>query len=292
MSFQFSDQHVKEYHQLGFTILRDLLPASLLRDLRREADKGREIARRVRGDQAQRLQPIANYDEIDMAVFDDFHNLPPLRDALDRLFARDFSVPVDTHATRDVMAILYEPALRPYCTAWHRDWRDNAGGLKLAEWDKVMLDIRYFNQVNCALYDDSSTWVVPGSHLRRDTDGEILRFPERPISGPDLVDKDSEEAELICRDYVTSMPGAFQAHLNAGDYMLYRNSLWHLGNYVPYRKRATIHDGIFSAEFAAFFKNPPMHEPKPNGEPAAMENPNVDTPAYRRWKETVAVTNS
>ncbi len=32
--------------------------------------------------------------------------------------------------------------------------------------------------------------------------------------------------------------------LDAGDYALYRNVMWHLGNYVPYRIRATLHGMI------------------------------------------------
>ena len=41
---------------------------------------------------------------------------------------------------------------------------------------------------------------------------------------------------------MTGMPGAVQLRLSAGDFALYRSSAWHIGNYVPYRKRATIHD--------------------------------------------------
>jgi hypothetical protein len=40
------------------------------------------------------------------------------------------------------------------------------------------------------------------------------------------------------------MPGATQVHLRAGDFAMYRNSLWHIGSYVPYVKRATLHDII------------------------------------------------
>ena len=78
---------------------------------------------------------------------------------------------------------------------WHRDWRDNVRGLRLAEWDRVMLDMTLFNQINCALYDDPCTWVVPGSHLRRDTPAEAQRFPTRPVPGPDLTGLSPAEAE-------------------------------------------------------------------------------------------------
>jgi hypothetical protein len=45
------------------------------------------------------------------------------------------------------------------------------------------------------------------------------------------------------------MPGAVCLHLDAGDFALYRNTLWHLGNYVPYGKRATLHDAADTPEF-------------------------------------------
>ena len=48
------------------------------------------------------------------------------------------------------------------------------------------------------------------------------------------------------------MPGAVQLRLNAGDFALYRSSAWHLGNYVPYRKRATLHDFCGTPEYSAY----------------------------------------
>ncbi|MBA3686152.1 MAG: hypothetical protein H0W72_13065 [Planctomycetes bacterium] len=273
MTFAVDDRHFTDYHQLGFCVFRGLLPTALLRDLRREADKGRAIARRLAGDQAQRLQPIQAYPELDMRPFDDLYDLPALRTALNRVLGPGFRAPVDPRASRDLMGVLYEPAAMPWATCWHRDWRDNVPGLQLAEWDKLQLDTRYFNQVNCALYDDDCTWVVPGSHLRRDTAGEMHRFPTRPIAGPALEGLDVDDAERACMAYCESMPGAHQVHLHAGDYLLYRNSLWHLGNYAPYKRRATIHDGVMSPEFSAFWKAPPLHPVREDGS-RPHENPN------------------
>jgi hypothetical protein len=52
-----------------------------------------------------------------------------------------------------------------------------------------------------------------------------------------------EERELACREYARSMPGAVEVVLGAGDVAFYRAGGWHLGNYVPYARRATLHDG-------------------------------------------------
>jgi hypothetical protein len=275
MPFEFSDQHISDYHQLGFTIFRDVIPAKLMTDLRVQMDKAREIARKRGGDQAQRLQPLVQFEEIDMKPIDEYQRLPKLVHAVNRLFEDRFGAPVDLTATRSVMGVLVEPATRPWCTMWHRDWRDNIGGLDLEAWGKVRYDIRMFNQINCALYQDGSTWVVPGSHLRDDTDGEIRYLPSRPIVGPDTSALSNEEAEVRCLEYCKNMPGSFQAKLNAGDFMLYRNSLWHIGNYVPYCKRATIHDGLFDAKYEAFFKNPPIRKGTDGKNLTDFTNPNA-----------------
>ena len=246
MAFAFSDQHIDEYRTQGYTVFRQLLPPALVADLRRVCDEARDLARQQRGPQAQRLQPMADFP-LDQQPFIDYVELPALNDALHRLLAPDFRV-----GGPQVMGVLFEPTESPWCTHWHRDWRDNMPGLELARWDEHFADDRYFNQVNCALYADSCTWVVPGSHLRRDLPCEVARFPERPIAKPDLEGQSATEREWTCLSYAQSMPGARQLFLDAGDFCLYRNTLWHIGNYVPYAKRATLHDAVDTDEFSAW----------------------------------------
>ena len=176
MAFAFSDRHIDEYRTQGYTVFRQVLPLSLIADLRRVCDEARDLARQQRGSQAQRLQPIADFP-LDQQPFVDYATLPVLIDAIHRLLSPDFRL-----GGPPVMGVLFEPAEWPWCTHWHRDWRDNMPGLELARWDDHFADDRYFNQVNCALYADSCTWVVPGSHLRRDLPCEAARFPGRPIA--------------------------------------------------------------------------------------------------------------
>lgn len=52
MAFQFTDRNRDEYIEEGFTILRALIPPTLLADLRIQTDIAREIARRKSGPQA------------------------------------------------------------------------------------------------------------------------------------------------------------------------------------------------------------------------------------------------
>jgi hypothetical protein len=281
MAFAFGDHHIDEYHTQGFTVFRDLIPPRLLADLRRQADIGRPIARRVAGGNAQRLQPLVQHPEIDMAPFDALDRLPVLCDALRDLFASQPDMVPDLALAREWVGILYEPGESPYCMSWHRDYRDLHPGVDLQKWQSLLHDQRMFNQTNVALYDDGCLWAVPGSHLRRDTPQEIRRFPDRPIPHPDVTGLDPGQAELVCREYVQSMPGAVQVRLNAGDFMLYRNTLWHTGNYVPYIKRATIHGALLTPEYKAYY----LHDFLPVFDPAngkqRWQNANADTATFR-----------
>ena len=268
MPFQLSDQHIQEYHTLGYTVFRKILPASLIGDLRRVTDKARDIARAKNGPQTQRLEPVSGYD-LDPRPFIDYAELPELVDAIAGVLT-----PRHRHGDRSGLGILLEPAQMPYCTQWHRDWRDNAGGLDLSMWDEVFSDLSFFNQVNCALYEDSCLWVTPGSHLRRDLPREIQRFPDRPIPGLDLQGKTAEERERHCLEYCRSMPGGVQLHLEAGDFSLYRNTLWHMGNYTPYCKRATLHDRADTPEFLAWRARAGETARKRREAGVVMDNPN------------------
>ena len=57
MAFAFCDRHIDEYRTQGYTVFRQVLPLSLIADLRRVCDEARDLARQQRGLQAQRLQP-------------------------------------------------------------------------------------------------------------------------------------------------------------------------------------------------------------------------------------------
>ena len=253
MAFEFSDAYIDSYQRNGFAIFRQILPAALVSDLRRTAEQARAIAHRVTGAQAQRLQPLTKYaDELDMQPVHDYRELPELVDAIAKLLspAHQHGGPADEPGA---VGIFFEPSEKSWCTYWHRDWRDNIPGCPLDDWRAEQHNPLMFNQINCALYEDSSTWVVPGSHARQDLLVEAQRFPDRPIQKAPVDDVASEaERERVCLDYCRSMPGAVRTHLDAGDFMIYRNTLWHLGNYVPYKRRATLHDSADTSEFKAW----------------------------------------
>lgn len=268
--FQFSDRHIEEYETLGYTVFRGIVPPSLVEDLRRQCDIGAGRGRAEHGANCQRFLPKMT-DGLDLTPFRDFLDLPAIRDAVSRVVPSQ----VTGSTVEGMFSVLIEPTEYPYCTAWHRDWRDNVQGLDLKRWEADYQDRDLFNQVNCALYEDSSTWVVPGSHLRPDTDAEFARFPTRPIPGPEHDGLHNARRERLCLDYCESLPGAQRLLLDAGDYCLYRNSLWHLGNYVPYRKRATLHEGVMTDKFQRWIDDSLVDIRKRNAAAGEWENPNA-----------------
>ncbi len=235
--------NIDRYLTQGYRIFRGIIPPTLLRDLRRQADLARALAHELNGPQTQRIQPLEQYeDRIDLQPFRDYVNLPALHDAIEELLGPGY-----THAHLHIMGLLVEPAEHPWHCGWHRDGvvevPPEARTPELAaEMNEFWHDLRVFNQVNCALYADACTWFVPGSHLRSfDVSGEVQSAGMEAMQTPPAGLSDVE-AERFYLQHCLDMPGAIQIHLNAGDFLLYRNLAWHTGLYLSYQPRATIHD--------------------------------------------------
>ena len=140
--------------------------------------------------------------------------------------------------------MLFCPADRERCNYWHRDWRDRLAHIDRAEFIARAKDVTMFNSYTCALYPDSSLWVVPGSHKREDTPEEAALMGHKYMHW--------EEWDRLCYEnvggeegvvsgqlaryldaYVRSMPGAHQIQLEPGDFLLWSSALLHLGSYAP-----------------------------------------------------------
>lgn len=248
------------YHENGYFILRQVIPASLLRDLRHEAAKAYEIVRRLSGPQAQRMSRIKDHaDELDLKPFHEFDHIEGLNDAIKALLTEEHTLKPTEEAT-----ILFGPRERPWATEWHRDWRDHVledefqSTIGDARWQEIAMDFRLWNQVNCPLYEDTSTWYVPGSFKRvHNTEAEerVYASTTQQELRHDAKQRTNEELELFCLRYCQSMPGAIQLVLNPGDFGLYRNVGWHIGNYVPYRTRMTLHTHCFTEAYEKFAKD-------------------------------------
>lgn len=252
-----SERDVVFFREQGYFVLRQIVPPALITDLRRMAEEAKTIARREGGPQAQRLQPLVGREGLEAAPLRAFVELPELRAALQTLLTPRHEV-----SPLDMFGILFEPADRCWATEWHRDWHDHLGAEQFAKvfaegWEKLAGDLNLFNQFNCALYEDTATWYVPGSHRRLTNTPEETRAAkaaDRAAVENQKHERSEAEQEVFLINYCTGMPGAVPLHLNAGDLAIYRNVGWHIGNYVPYRKRATLHGGVITPEYEVFIK--------------------------------------
>ena len=106
---------------------------------------------------------------------------------------------------------------------WHRDHHPiDTAPLQGYIDDIVETGPRYV-QWNLSLYDDSVLWVLPGSHLRVNTEAEN---------------------EQLLADPKVPLPGALQTHLNAGDGVVYILPILHWGSNYSRKMRRTIHGGF------------------------------------------------
>lgn len=256
MPFEFRDEMIARYRSDGYVIFRQIIPPSLITDLRRATARVHELARGKSGPQAQRLQPVSSYlNEQEMKAFRDYASLAPLIDAVQKVLTPRHKL---SNGMIDRMGLLLEPAEKPWWTVWHRDIREESQGSNLGstvlpdveEFRRITVDPLWFNQINCPLYEDNCTWYVPGSYLRRfDLPGETAAAiaPHPPESAT------FEERERAGIEYCERMPGAIRAAMNAGDFMLYHPNGWHLGNYLPGRKRVTLHDWAPNPELVDWY---------------------------------------
>jgi ectoine hydroxylase-related dioxygenase (phytanoyl-CoA dioxygenase family) len=258
MAFEFCDSMINQYWSQGYCVFRQILPGPLLNDLRQTADKARVLAHETDGPQSQRIQPLVRHEsQLDLQPFRDYCELPELIEAVGKLMGPDYR-----HHNFDNMGLLVDPAGHSWNQGWHRDGPVEVAP-EIQELPEVKAclaerwhDRRVFNQINCAIYNDSCTWYVPGSHLRQDDfEGEQQSVGHSHLPKRDAYASEAE-FERACYLHCAEFPGAQQMHMIAGDFMIYRNHGWHCGNYLSYQPRATIHDTcIYTGEDKPQFKH-------------------------------------
>jgi ectoine hydroxylase-related dioxygenase (phytanoyl-CoA dioxygenase family) len=128
-----------------------------------------------------------------------------------------------TDAAVTAMMLMCNPVRDHGPATWHRDLHpiDTAPLQGYIE-DIVEAGPRYV-QWNIPLYDDDVLWVVPGSHVRLNSEEEnsqLLANPRAPLAG------------------------GVQTHLKAGDGVVYILPLLHWGSNYSTRMRRTIHGGF------------------------------------------------
>ena len=128
-----------------------------------------------------------------------------------------------TDAAVTEMMMMCNPVRDRGPAKWHRDHHPIDTAPLQGYIDDILEGGPRYVQWNIPLYDDSVLWVVPGSHVRYNTE---------------------EENELLLADPCQPLPNGVQTHLEAGDGVVYILPILHWGsNYSP-RLRRTIHGGF------------------------------------------------
>ena len=135
--------------------------------------------------------------------------------------------------------LLVSSEQKPYHINWHRDASPD-GEVPL---ETLLNRLRSHVQLNGALYDDETLYIVPGSHRRELTDAERAVLQQTPKA---------------------AMPNQLVVELKAGDIVFYNSSLLHKGYNLDGSKRQTLHYAILTA--------PPENEP-----------PNPESPTSQEW---------
>ena len=156
--------------------------------------------------------------------------------------------------------LLVNSERKPYHINWHRDSAPD-GEVPL----ETLLDrLRSHVQLNGALYDDETLYIVPGSHRRELADAERAVIQQTPKA---------------------AMPNQLIVKLEAGDIVFYNSSLLHKGYNPNDAKRQTLHYAVMVAPPADKTANPesPTSQAWLN-EPAFLDNlPPRLKPLFDNW---------
>ncbi|MCH8289972.1 phytanoyl-CoA dioxygenase family protein [Candidatus Poribacteria bacterium] len=146
---------------------------------------------------------------------------------------------IGTQLRYHLCTLLVSSEQKPYHINWHRDSaRDGEVPL-----ERLLARLKSHVQLNGALYDDETLYIVPGSHRREITDAE---------------------REILRNSPKADMPNQMAVKLQAGDIVFYNSSLLHKGYNKSGAKRQTLHYALIVA--------PPEDEP-----------PNPESPTSQEW---------
>jgi len=122
----------------------------------------------------------------------------------------------------ELFNILVNPVRSEFALCWHRD--DVKGSANEDE-ERAALAVQHHGvQWNTALLEDTSLYIVPGSHRAPRT------AAQRALSSDTTAPADP-----------LAMPGAIRVTLRPGETVFYNNNILHCASYSPNRPRATLH---------------------------------------------------
>ena len=209
------------FMEQGFLVIRGLIPPEKLVSLRREYELAVERHQAAHPEEwASSAQPRLNLAEPGLI---DTRNAGAVQLWCDarvlEVAARMLALP-DPAVTQ--MMLMCSPRNDYGPSTWHRDVHaHDMAPLHLLQDDLRENGPRYV-QWNIPLYDDDVLWVVPGSHLRLNTD---------------------DENRQLSLNASAPLPGAIPVGLLAGDAVIYVNYILHWGSNYSAKMRRTVVGG-------------------------------------------------
>lgn len=241
----------ERYFDRGYLLVEGVFDSDALEAARRSVAGVPEWVRQRSNDRnVQRAQPLQTCPAIeDKAWIRRFYDNPALDRVLEEVFG-DVIAPVP-RMSRDFQssALLIDPLDTWWATGLHRDYRDFLGHFDVAGWRARFADFRLFNQINIPLLPDSSLWLVPGSHMRDDSEREAQTVRERGRYAGRRTGRAAREDEAENRRRLAAGlrdVGAVNVAVQPGDILFYRSNMLHCGIYEPGTARLTVHDAVYS----------------------------------------------
>jgi hypothetical protein len=216
----------------GYLILRGVVPPDRLESLRAESEEMVELQRAIWAAERGVDDPPGGAWETSAQPRLQLSRTPELVDEQTAGFA-EFWLHENTlgvssellampHAANTEMMMMCSPVSDRGPAAWHRDIHPFDTAPLQGYLDDIAENGPRYVQWNIPLYDDDVLWVVPGSHLRLNTE---------------------EEQRQLNQDPRVPLPAAVQTHLEAGDGVVYITPILHWGSNYSVRMRRTLHGG-------------------------------------------------
>lgn len=264
MGFEFSERHAEEYYRRGYTIFRQVIPASLLADLRRACEQADPYI--VYDESAPKVRSVAKLEgKLDLAPFRAYKSLEPLNLAYQKLLTGGHA----PAALDEILEVFFQPKDHTRCLKWHRDIREDGNAIDSEWFRKVNGTGKWFVKVNAPLYPDPCLFYMPYSNNRPNRPEELEvaeRFSEIEAIEPEAP---AEIWDAAVMRYVYAMPGVEQLFLSPGDVAVYQPNAFHIGVYWPSVRRATLQDTVWDAEVRAWFYDYMSRWTPPAEKPAA-----------------------
>jgi ectoine hydroxylase-related dioxygenase (phytanoyl-CoA dioxygenase family) len=225
MTVPITDKQRAQYHEEGYFILKDAVPADqrealiqAVKDLMEAAIEKNEPELRWINKEERipgRIGGILDPSRIQPGFADSLANGPY------------FSVTeqiLRSPVRYCICGMLAGGGGEKYIQGWHRDTAPIEGDQELAV---LQRNYRLYTQINAPLYPDRYLQIVPGSHLRKSS---------------------NEELDVLHNNPTGDMPDQLTVETEPGDVVFYYNNLFHRGFNPEGELRWTMHHGFMVAD--------------------------------------------